>query len=223
MALNTAMKSNYKLVLSLIVILGASAFAEYPNPGVIRGTVVDGTTNTPIEYANAGLYRVKDSSLVTGSVSGKGGEFFVPNVPDGNYYLKLSFIGYKNLYVSNLNVSKEKREFVLESKKLQPAGVVTGTAEVIGERAAEEFKLDKKVINVSQNLNATGGTALDVLQNQSSVQIDADGNVTLRGSQNFTVLVNNRPGPLQGADALRQIPANLIESIEIISNPSAKL
>ncbi|OGV85551.1 MAG: hypothetical protein A3J88_06950, partial [Melioribacter sp. RIFOXYB12_FULL_38_5] len=110
----------------------------------------------------------------------------------------------------------------LKEIKLQSDAVQLKESEVVGERSAVEFKIDKKVVNVSQNLAATGGTAVDVLQNQPSIQVDANGNLTLRGSGSFTVMVDGRPSVLQGTDALRQIPANAIDNIEIITNPSAK-
>jgi outer membrane receptor protein involved in Fe transport len=93
---------------------------------------------------------------------------------------------------------------------------------VVADKAAVEYKLDKKVVNVSQVISAAGGSAANVLENTPSVQVDIEGNVTLRGSGNFTVLIDGRPSVLSGSDALRQIPASSLENIEIITNPSAK-
>jgi outer membrane receptor for ferrienterochelin and colicin len=94
--------------------------------------------------------------------------------------------------------------------------------DVIADKAQVEFKLDKKIVNVSQVISAIGGTAVDVLENTPSVQVDIEGNVSVRGSSNFTVLIDGRPSVLSGSDALRQIPSSALESIEIITNPSAK-
>jgi outer membrane receptor protein involved in Fe transport len=93
---------------------------------------------------------------------------------------------------------------------------------VVADKAAVEYKLDKKVVNVSQVYSAAGGSAANVLENTPSVQVDIEGNVTLRGSGSFTVLIDGRPSVLTGSDALRQIPASALENIEIITNPSAK-
>ncbi|MFW5756770.1 MAG: TonB-dependent receptor domain-containing protein, partial [Tangfeifania sp.] len=97
-----------------------------------------------------------------------------------------------------------------------------GSVDVVADKAQVEFKLDKKVVNVSQVISAVGGTAVDVLENTPSVQVDIEGNVTVRGSSNFTVLIDGRPSVLSGSEALRQIPSSSIENIEIITNPSAK-
>ncbi|MFH2141165.1 MAG: outer membrane beta-barrel family protein, partial [Bacteroidota bacterium] len=94
--------------------------------------------------------------------------------------------------------------------------------EVSADRNYIDYKIDKKVVNVSQNINAAGGSATDVLENVPSVNVDVDGNVTLRGSSSFTVLVDGKPSLIQGSDALKQFPASIIENIEIITNPSAK-
>lgn len=190
--------------------------------GVIKAIIRDANSNTPIEFATVSVHNAKDSSFINGTVSDKNGEILISNLVAGQYFVKISFIGYEKKIVSNINISKEKNEVSLGVVKLASEDVKLGTVSVVGEKAIEELHLDKKVINVSQNLSASGGTALDVLQNQPSVQVDQDGNVTIRGNSNFAVQVNGRPSPLQGSDALRQIPANMIDNIEMISNPSAK-
>ena len=119
MVLKVEIKNNYKLILSLMLLLGTSAFGKYSNSGVVRGTVVDRATHAPLAYTVASLHKVQDAAPVAGSVNIIGGEFFIPNVPDGDYYLKLSGIGHKSLYISNVRISKDKREYVLENKKLR--------------------------------------------------------------------------------------------------------
>ncbi|MEW6195038.1 MAG: TonB-dependent receptor [Bacteroidota bacterium] len=217
------------LNLLFLIIFVTTAFAySFPNgndsnkKGIIKAVIIDSKTNTPVEYANVTLHNSNDSSFVTGTVTGNNGELLIGNIPDGSYYVKISYIGYQKLFVPNINVTKEKKEIQLGTLKLAAQDVQLDAVSVVGERAAEELRLDKKVINVAQNLSAAGGTALDVLENQPSIQVDQDGNVSLRGSTNFTILVNGRPSVLQGGDALRQIPASMIDNIEIITNPSAK-
>lgn len=190
--------------------------------GTVKGVIIDSLDKSPLQFANITLHKVKDSSFVTGTSSGITGEFIIPNLQDGSYFIKISFIGYKNLIVSNISLSKEKNVFNMGNIALIKDVMMTEENVVIGERANTEFHLDKKVVNVSQNLSAAGGTAVDVLQNQPSVQVDANGNLTLRGNGNFTVMLDGRPSALQGTDALRQIPANIIDKIELITNPSAK-
>ena len=161
-------------------------------------------------------------SFITGVSSGTDGEFILKNLSEGNYYLKISFVGYNTKYVSGIRLTKDKHQYDLGKVMLSKQTYQLEQAEVVGEKVSEELHLDKKVINVSQDLNAQGGTALDVLQNQPSVRVDPDGTVYLRGSSNFTIQVNGKPYPLQGSDALKQISASSIENIEMITNPSSR-
>ena len=189
---------------------------------IIKGVVVDSSSSTVLPFANITLHNNSDSSFVNGVSSGNNGEFVLNDVPAGEYYLKVSFVGYNTKYVNDIKVAKEKNVTDLGTVTLSKATYELNGTEIFGENVSEELHLDKKVINVSQNLNAQGGTALDVLQNQPSVRVDPDGTVYLRGSTNFNVLVNGKPYPLQGADALKQISANSIENIELITNPSSR-
>lgn len=208
---------------SLLIVSGIKADGSPENyKGVIKAIVLDAKTNAPLEYANVTVHKSQDSSYVNGSATGKGGELLIPNIPEGQYYVKVSFIGYDKTIVPNVNVTKENYNISLGTIKINPTEVNLSAVNVVAEKPAEEYHLDKRVINVSKDNTAAGGTALDVLQNHPSVQVDQEGNVMLRGSSNFTVLVNGRPGVLQGSDALRQIPANIVENIELITNPSAK-
>lgn len=219
------MKSVFRFVVLILIVSLNSAYS-FPGgeriSGHIKAVIIDASTNSPVEYANVTLHNAKDSSYVTGSASGKGGELLIPNVPAGEYFVKVTFIGYDKAIVQHVIVSSEKKDVSLGEIKIYPSEVKMADVSVVGEKPAEEYHIDKRVINVAQDNSSAGGTALDVLQNQPSVQIDQDGNVKLRGSGNFTVMVNGRPGVLQGSDALRQIPANIIENIELITNPSAK-
>lgn len=188
----------------------------------ISGVVIDSASTTTLPFANITLHNKVDSSFVTGVSSGTDGTFSLNNISDGNYYLKVSFVGYNTKFVPDINISNNKQKFNLGKISLSKTAYEISGAEVVGDKVSEELHLDKKVINVSQNLNAQGGTALDVLENQPSVRVDPDGTVYLRGSTNFSVLVNGKPYPLQGSDALKQIAANNIENIELITNPSSR-
>jgi outer membrane receptor protein involved in Fe transport len=219
------MKQLSVLLLALIVASVALAqrqqFIASNTFSVIRGTIVDSKDSAPVGFANIVLKRAKDSSFVKGVASGVNGEFLLGNVNEGEYYLAVSYIGYTKKTVADIKIGSPK-DLNLGVIKLEQSAVTMNAVQVTAERPHEEFRPDKKVINVAQNLQATGGTAVDVLSKQPSVQVDADGNISLRGSSNFTVLVNGRPTPLQGTDALRQIAATTIENIEIITNPSAR-
>lgn len=214
-----------KYLFILTVLLSITINANSPlNPTdkKIKGVIIDSTSSTVLPFANITLHNISDSSFVTGVSTNAEGAFSLSNINDGNYYLKISFVGYNTKFVPDIKLNGNSGQLDLGKIVLKKSAYEISGTEVVGEKVSEEFHLDKKVINVSQNLNTQGQTALDVLQNQPSVRVDPDGTVYLRGSSNFTVLVNNKPYPLQGADALKQISANSIENIELITNPSSK-
>lgn len=190
--------------------------------GIIKGVVLDSVSKAPLAFATITLHRKHDNTFAGGCSSGLEGDFLLANVTEGDYFIKVSFVGYQNKYVHDIKVTAANSPMDKGVITLQKSALEVEGAEIVAEKYAEELHLDKKVINVSQNQNAAGGTALDVLQNQPSVRVDPDGTVYLRGSSNFALLVNGKPSILQGSDALKQIAANSIESIEIMTNPSAK-
>jgi outer membrane receptor protein involved in Fe transport len=209
------------LVVSVSVLVNANN-SDIAADKIIKGVVVDSASSAALPFANITLHNNSDSSFITGVSSDAEGAFVLSNISDGNYYLKISFVGYNTKYLNSIKLNDKNALLDLGNIELIKSAYEISGTEVVGEKVSEELHLDKKVINVAQNLNAQGGTALDVLQNQPSVRVDPDGSVYLRGSSNFTVLVNNKPYPLQGADALKQISANSIENIELITNPSSK-
>jgi outer membrane receptor protein involved in Fe transport len=212
----------------LLILLAVISVAANTNNSLlgldkmIKGIVIDSTSAAALPFANITLHNNSDSTFITGVSTGADGAFTLANISDGDYYLKISFVGYNTKYLNSISLNSNKPQLDLGKIALTKTAYELSGAEVVGEKVSEELHLDKKVINVAQNLNAQGGTALDVLQNQPSVRVDPDGTVYLRGSSNFTVLVNNKPYPLQGSDALKQISANSIENIELITNPSSK-
>ncbi len=212
----------YILTVCLISFITLSVnAASGKSPKIIKGVIVDSATASALPFANITLHNNSDSSFITGASSDMEGKFELENIPEGNYFLKVSFVGYNTKYLSSIDLNS-KNQVDLGKIELSKTAYELGETQVVGEKVSEELHLDKKVINVSQNLNAQGGTALDVLENQPSVRVDPDGTVYLRGSSNFTVYVNGKPYPLQGSDALKQISANTIENIELITNPSAR-
>jgi outer membrane receptor protein involved in Fe transport len=192
------------------------------NTGTVSGKVIDLASKNPVEFASVVLKSKHDSKIVTGIATNKDGEFILPGVPFGAYDMEITFVGFKKKTLKDVNVTENKQYVNLKDISLSGDALQMKENEVTAEKNAVEFKIDKKVINVAQNLSAAGGTAVDVLQNQPGVQVDANGNITLRGNSDFIVMVDGRPSVLQGTDALRQIAANTIDNIELITNPSAK-
>lgn len=190
--------------------------------GSLSGKVIDAETNQPIEYANISIYKMPDSSLVTGTISNARGSFLIDNIPFGNYTVIVDFIGYKQTTFSGLSVTSNEPDLKLSDVNLNKAVYEMDEVQVKADAPRVQYKIDKKVINVSQDLTSASGTAVDALENVPSVKVDIEGNVTMRGSTNFNVLVDGKPTALDGSDALQQIPVARIKNIEIITNPSAK-
>lgn len=190
--------------------------------GKISGVIVDEATSQPMQFANVAVYNEEDSALITGTITDENGKFEIAGVNYGDYYVEAIFMGFEKKTIPDVELNTDNKSYNLGSIDLSPAAVALGEVNVVADKAQVEYKLDKKVVNVSQVISAVGGTAVDVLENTPSVQVDIEGNVSLRGSSNFTVLIDGRPSVLSGSDALRQIPSASIENIEIITNPSAK-
>ncbi|MEO0074020.1 MAG: carboxypeptidase regulatory-like domain-containing protein, partial [candidate division WOR-3 bacterium] len=225
------MKTHIRTLLSLFISATSFALAQ-PDPGMrpplpnappatITGRVEDSELNVPVEYANVVLYRQRDSAATTGTVTRADGSFVLTGLRPGRYRVEVSFIGYRTWSSDEVRLSPgESRDLGLI--KLQQRAVAVEGTEVTAERPRLEFRIDKKIVNVAQNPSVQSGTAVDALENTPGIKVDAENNVTLRGSSNFTVLIDGRPTLLEGSEALQQIPASTIENIEIITNPSAK-
>lgn len=192
------------------------------NKSIITGKILDGKTNESLPYVSVAILRVKDSTLINGGITNDKGIFTINNVNYGKYILRCSFVGYKD-YFQKISVNSPKT--TIDDIKISVSSETLDAVNITAERQMMEYKLDKRVINVDKNLVATGGTASDILDNVPSVQVDDEGNLTLRGNSNVTLLVDGKPSQLLGNDipsVLAQIPASSVESIEVITNPSAK-
>ncbi len=196
-------------------------FGQNPGGGVVSGAVIDSASKTPIEYANIVVLSIKDTSVVTGTVTDSKGNFTIQKVPFGKYFLDIRFIGFKDQRHS-ITISPQKQHIEIGVIKLSPGAVNLENVVVHGARNPVTYQIDKKVIDVSQMETTISGNAAEVLENVPSVTVDIEGNVSLRGSTNFTVLIDGKPSVMDAQDILQQIPATSIQSIEIITNPSAK-
>jgi outer membrane receptor protein involved in Fe transport len=193
--------------------------------GNISGKILDTQTKQPIEYGNIVLLNFRDSSLVNGTVSNNAGSFMLDNISPGRYIVKVSYIGYSPKILDSIFVSSQN--LVVNLGTIELAGTYLDIGEVVVSSEKEMIinNLDKKVINVEKDLTSVGGTALDVMQNIPSVTVDADGTVSVRGNSNVTILVDGKPSGLtsiSSSDVLTAIPSSSIESIELITNPSAR-
>lgn len=207
--------------------LTAEAFSLSPDGpgalnGVIKGKVIEGTTNTAVEYATVTLYRAADSAMIDGVITDALGVFEFKKLEPGDYNVIVSFMGYRKVLVQGIRIDEKNSAKDIGTVTLKANVTDLNEVEIVAEKPLVEYKIDRKVVNVDQQLQAQGGTAVDVLERIPSVSTDLDGNVALRGSTSFTVLIDGKPSILTGSDALNQIPASTIDRIEIITNPSAK-
>jgi len=191
-------------------------------PGNVSGKVIDNNTKTPMEFVTVVLHSATDSSVISGTVTDLDGKFMIANLANGNYYIEINFMGFDKKLISGIEINASKNKLDLGDISLEPMTNLINEVTVTGEKAKIEYQLDKRVVNVDKNLNAQGGTAVEALENTPSVQVDAQGNLTLRGSSDYVVLIDGKPSVVKGSDALKQIPASSIKQIEVITNPSAK-
>lgn len=213
------------LIMALLMVAGGEVAAQNKAKGTVKGKVVDAKSGEAIEFASVALLNVKDSSMATGDVTTANGGFSIP-ANYGTYIMRVSFMGYNTYFhASKINLSAQQPSINVGKIELKSSATMMEEVTITAERSMVEYQLDKRVINVDKNIVTGGGTATDVLENVPSVAIDNDGNVTLRGSTNVTVLINGRPYELMGSDLetlLEQIPASTVENVEVITNPSAK-
>ena len=215
-----------KIILTLCIIYLSSISTIFSQPqitvGTINGVVYDIDTKKAVEYANIVLYRLKDSSIVKGTISNSAGLYELKEINPGRYYISIDFIGYNRQLYNNVIIKPESPSYQIAPIYLSKANIAMEGIEITANSKRIEYQIDKKIINASQEIAASGGSAVNILENSPSVQVDEEGNVSLRGSSSYTVLINGSPTVLTGTEALRQIPANTIDQIEIITNPSVK-
>ena len=186
----------------------------------ISGTVTDIRTNQPLEYATI-IIENTETQKVSGGITDLNGQFSI-EMPKATYQISVAFISFKS--------AKFPKEKITSNKDLgiiKLAENTNGLSEIVivAEKTTVDIRLDKKIFNIGKDLSIRGGNASDVLGNVPSVQVDVEGNVSLRGNGNVTILIDGRPSALvgmNGADALRQIPAEAIEKVEVITSPSAR-
>jgi len=187
----------------------------------ISGKLVD-ENDAAIPFANVVVYNVADSSIVKGGTTDMEGRFRIP-LSNGTYHVLFSFLSYENQSKSNIEING--RPQMLGRIIMSPDSKVLDEVEISAARSQMELKLDKRVFNIEKNLANAGANAAEILDNLPSVQVDVEGNVSLRGSQNVRILVDGKPSTLTGtstADVLRQFQGNMIDRVEVITNPSAR-
>ncbi|MEJ8757119.1 TonB-dependent receptor [Pontibacter sp. H259] len=191
----------------------------------ISGTVVDADSKSPVEYATVALINVSTGKPIDGTMADDKGRFTLSKVGAGKYKLLVSFIGYQQKTLDEFTIKSDNDDLNMGNISLASNAQKLNEVVVTGEKPLVEEKIDRTVYNAEKDITNAGGNAADVLQKVPSLSLDNDGNVQLRGSSNVRVLINNKPSAIMAgsiADALKQIPADQIKSVEVITSPSAK-
>lgn len=208
------------VIVIAIAFLGSFAGAQTNNK-TIKGTVIDQGSNTPIEFATVIIANTTTKKPITGVTTDEKGRFSI-STKASNFYIEVSFIGYTAKKITEFNSTASAINIgnVLLSEEANQLEEVV----VRAEKSSTEFKLDKRVFNVGKDLSSTGASAIEVLNNVPSVNVNIEGQISLRGGQGAQILINGKPSVIasQEGNALGTITADQIEKIEVITNPSAK-
>ncbi|GHT44850.1 hypothetical protein FACS189438_3200 [Bacteroidia bacterium] len=210
-----------KIVFLVMALWGLAAADAAPLPR-IKGKIVEAGSNNPVDMADVFLLAEGSNSPVAHALPAEDGSFaFAEDVRDGTYTLMVRLVGY-DVYTQAGIVLNGSGQVNLGNIALKALEVGIANVEVVARKKQVIYKLDKKVVEASASLLASGGTAVDILENTPSIRVDAEGEVTFRGSSGFAVYVDGKPSLYSGSQALQQIPSSRIENIEIITTPSAR-
>ena len=203
-----------------ILSISASVFAQKKSVYDATGVVVDGSSNTPLEYATI-VFTPVSGEQVYGGITDEKGKFKI-EVPNGVYLMSVEFISFKTKSFPEVAINSNRNFGTII---LEEDASTLDEVEIIAEKSTVDIRLDKRIYNVGADMTIKGGTASDVLDNVPSVSVDVDGAVSLRGNDNVRILINGKPSGLVGlssTDVLRQLPADAIEKVEVITSPSAR-
>ena len=221
------MKLPHFSVILLLVCFATGLFTaqatELADTVKLTGIVLDAESQEPLAYASVSVLNRPDSSLVDGVVTDETGSFTL-DTRQQNFLVRVEYLSYEPQYFSDFS-EQQSGVIHLDNIYLNVSDQMLQEVKVRGQREQVVMSLDKKIFNVSEDLSRIGGSAQDVLDNIPSVTVDVDGNVSLRGSSNVRILINGKQSGLVGissADALRQLSSNMIERVEVVTNPSAR-
>ncbi|MEM8484823.1 MAG: TonB-dependent receptor [Bacteroidota bacterium] len=193
--------------------------------GKISGRVLERDTQRAVPSATVALWTASDSSLVTGTITQPDGSFVLEGLRPGKYDVHVSFVGFVKTVVSDIEISRGNLAPELAAIELEADTQMMDEVEIAADRNFVEVGIDRTTYNTKDQLVSAGGSATDVLENIPSVEVDIEGNISLRGSQNVAILINGRPAPMSGealVSYLQGLPAEVVDKVEVIPNPSAK-
>ena len=223
-----------KNYLILLLLLPSIVFAQGKNKkkmlpeSTVTGSVVDSLSDKALAFATVSFLDIESQALVTGGICNESGVFSIEKVSSGTYNLLVEYIGYEPRILNNLKVSPSRGTTVVVKSinlgdfKLLKSVEQLQEVELIEEKSFVVQGIDRKIYNVGQDITNSGGSAIELMEKLPSVQVDIDGNLSLRGSNQVRLFVDGKPSMLSSSDLLETLPSSMIESIELITNPSAK-
>ncbi len=215
-----------KKIITLVLFLGTIIILQAQDQkgnGKISGVVADNGTNQPVEFATIALIDATGKTI-DGTIADVKGKFTIHKIADGNYTVTISFIGYQTI-TKTTTLEGRKNDIDLGTIKITEEATQLNEVVVEGQKELVEERVDRTIYNAENDATTRGGDATDVLKRVPMLSVDMDGNVSLRGSANIMVLINNKPSTIMASsisDALKQIPADQIKTVEVITSPSAK-
>lgn len=192
--------------------------------GTVKGKVKDKANDEALQFVNVTITRSGEERMLRGGITDEAGSFSLGGLPYGRYTLSVSYMGYKTL-TREVSLTQEKPSANFKALYLSEDAQTLSEVTVVGQRSAMKLEVDRKSFDVSQDILNAGGAASDVLENIPSVEVDTDGNISLRGNTSVEVWINGKASGLTSdnrAEILQQLPAESIDRIEVIDNPSAK-
>lgn len=223
------MKKLLSLILFLTLLVSANGFAQQNlsqgTPARIIGVAKDSKKGEPVAYATAALFKAGTDVNVAGAVADGDGQFYIVGFEPGVYELKISFLGFETFSKSGITITSAIGDFDMGEIMMNDEGLALEEVTVQGQRDLIEERVDRTIYKAENDKTTAGGDGIDVLRRVPMLSVDMDGNVSMRGSGNILVLIDNRPSAIAAssiADALRQIPADEIKAVEVITSPSAR-
>src|SRR3954468_9036175 len=201
------------------------AMQQAPAGGEVRGSIVAAdSTGAAVARPAVGVRSKADGKLVAGTYGAEDGTFRIQGLRPGTYYLRVSGIGFTPMNTPEFTITPAAPTANVGSIKLARVSVTLQSVQITGEKPTVTIEPDRNTYR-AKDVAPAASNASDVLQATPSVEVDGDGKVSLRGNENVAIQINGRPTPIKGtqlAAYLKQIPANIVEPIEVVPNPSAK-
>lgn len=224
-------------ILIILLLISTISFSQRPGggqgrnmpnipegKGLVIGKVVDSESESPLQFASISIHNISDDKIISGGITDLEGRFKI-EVDYGNYYIIADYMGFDKQRTSDIKLDKNNRAIKIGKIKIKPNSDIIGEVEISAEKELFVNKIDSKTFNVSKDITLQSKSALEALEQIPSVSVDIDGNISLRGNGNIRILINNRPIVVTAENQsalLEQIQADNIESIDVITNPSAK-